>query len=193
MAPDWLIIDKGKPTEMMQLPIKITASYNHPEVLHAKAILGIPVFRICRESHTKVGNDVGLNVRTVAQGALPDGTLSVTEQIDQDIWTQPTALDGTRCPSRGLHRLIMRAMAPGAMVELFRNMHGMILHVFIKNVRNEIQQFLMENIDRIGSLEQAIEYAQKFENGKNANKKEVIKISSLLRGYQEDEIPPQPH
>ena len=78
------------------------------------------------------------------------------------IWKEPAIGSG-----RGLLRLIKRAMAAGAMIEIYRSMMLSVIQIFIKNSRADIYQELMSNMDQIKSLEDAINIANRYEAGRN--------------------------
>ena len=64
--------------------------------------------------------------------------------------------------SKGLLRVVQRAMAAGVMIEMFRSVQEIALYCFVNNSLPRIRQHLYENLDRISSMEDALPIAERF-------------------------------
>ena len=67
--------------------------------------------------------------------------------------------------SQGLLRVVLRTMAAGVMIELYRQMQEESLYCFANNSLPKIRQHLYENVDRFHTVLEAVALAERFEVG----------------------------
>ena len=67
----------------------------------------------------------------------------------------------------GTFRLLMRAFAAGAMIQIYKDMQLQVMGIFIKHARMEIYTLLTQRIRDIHTLEDAVLIAREFEVSKD--------------------------
>lgn len=83
--------------------------------------------------------------------------------VENPPWYSQTSVQLTSIPVVGLLGATQREMRAGLCMENYRKFLSMVINAFVTSSLPEIYQFLMENINQIPSLEDAIQHAEKYE------------------------------
>ena len=77
----------------------------------------------------------------------------------------------------GTFRMIMRAFAAGAMLQIYKDMMLQIMGIFIEHARMEIYALLTQRIRDIHTLEDAVLIAREYEVSKDKHKNDICMLN----------------